>query len=209
MWITRIIGWGTGYVGADELNRWKISFFILAGLVAAALATIIFLVSTPGKSEPLPRINEAKGSDHVLMVTATKEDLEGIANTFIRKTVKGEPLPLRLKVEQDVLLTSEMTVFSKTLPVIMHFDPIVRKDGNLLLKFSTMEIGNLTMAPSVILKVLRDSVKLPPWMVVRPKEEEMFIDLSKIPVSGNLKVKAKTFNLAEDEIILEIIIPKE
>ncbi len=52
-------------------------------------------------------------------------------------------------------------------------------------------------------------MKLPPWMIVRPKEEELFIDLSEIPVSGNLQVRAKTFNLADDEIILEIIIPKE
>ena len=191
------------------MNRWKISFFILAGLLVAAVATVVFLVSTPGESDPLPDVKEASGSEHVLMVKATKQDLEGIANTFIRKAVKGEPLPLVMKVEQDVILTSEMTVFSKTLPVIMHFDPIVREDGNLILKFSTMEIGYLTMAPSLILKVLRDSIKLPPWMVVRPKEEEVFIDLSKIPVSGNLKIKAKTFNLAEDEIILEIVIPKE
>ena len=72
-----------------------------------------------------------------------------------------------------------------------------------------MEIGQLNFAPSVILKILRDSVNLPPWMIVRPKEEEVFIDLSKIPLSGNLKVRAKTFNLADDEIILEITIPKE
>ena len=72
-----------------------------------------------------------------------------------------------------------------------------------------MEIGQLNIPPSTVLKILKDSVKLPSWMVVRPKEEELFIDLSAIPVSGNLQVRAKTFNLAHDEIILEIIIPKE
>ena len=46
-------------------------------------------------------------------------------------------------------------------------------------------------------------------MIVRPKEEELFIDLSELPVSGNLQVKAKTLILEEDEIIFEIIIPKE
>jgi len=191
------------------MNRWKISFFVLAGLVAAAFAAVIVLIGSSAESVPLPEMKVSNPSDHILTVRATKEDFEGIANTFIQKAVKGEPLPVTMKVEDDVVLFSEMTVFSYTLPVIMHFDPVVREDGNLILKQSSMEIGQLNIPPETVLKVLRDSVKLPPWMIVRPKEEELFIDLSEIPLSGDLQVKAKTFNLADDEIILEIIIPKE
>ncbi len=191
------------------MNLWKISFFVLAGLVVAAFAAVIVLIGSSAESVPLPEMKVSNGSDNILTVSATKEDFEGIANTFIRKAVKGEPLPLTMKVEDDVILFSEMTVFSFTLPVIMHFDPIVREDGNLILKQSSMEIGQLNIPPSTVLKILRDSVKLPPWMIVRPKEEELFINLSEISVSGNLNVRAKTFNLADDEIILEIVIPKE
>ncbi|HJF32584.1 MAG TPA: YpmS family protein [Sporosarcina psychrophila] len=191
------------------MNRWKIGFFVLAGIIAAAIAAVIVLIGSSAESEPLPKMKAADPSDHVLTVTATKEDFEGIANTYIQKAVKGEPLPVTMEVGEDVVLFSEMTVFSYTLPVIMHFDPIVREDGNLILKQSSMEIGQLNIPPSTVLKILRDSVKLPPWMIVRPKEEELFIDLSEIPVSGDLQVKAKTFNLADDEIILEIIVPKE
>ena len=64
-----------------------------------------------------------------------------------------------MKVGDDVVLFSEMTVFSFTFPVIMHFDPIVREDGNLILKQSSMEIGQLNIPPSTVLKILKDSVK--------------------------------------------------
>ncbi len=191
------------------MNRWKIAFFVLAGIIAASLVSLILFVSSSSESEPLPKIQKVAGENHVLSVNLTKENFEGIANTYIGKAVKGEPLPVTMKIEDDVILASEMTVFSLTLPVIMHFDPIVREDGNLILKLFSMEIGNLNIAPSFVLKILRDSVKLPEWMIVRPSEEELFIDLSKIPVSGDLQVKAKTFNLEKDEIILDIIIPKE
>ncbi|MCG7334514.1 YpmS family protein [Sporosarcina sp. ACRSM] len=191
------------------MNRWKIGFFLLAGLIVAVVAYIIFLIGSPGDSEPLPEVKIEDTSDHVLTVKVAKEDFEGIANTYIGKAVKGEPLPVTMVVRDDVVLLSEMMVFSLKLPVIMHFDPLVREDGNLILKLSSMEIGQLKIQPSTVLTILRDSVKLPPWMIVRPKEEEVFIDLTKLPLSGNLKVRAKTFNLAEDEIILEIIIPKE
>ncbi|KXH81786.1 YpmS family protein [Sporosarcina sp. HYO08] len=191
------------------MNRWKIGFFTLAGLVAAAIVFLVVLVGATGDSPPIPKGKETRPQDHILTVKTTKEDFEGIANTYIRKAIKDEPLPVIMRVREDVILLSEMTVFSYTLPVIMHFDPIVQEDGNLILKQSSLEIGQLNIPPSTVLKILKESVNLPPWMVVRPKEEEVFIDLSAISVSGNLQVKMKTFNLEKDEIILEIIIPEE
>ncbi|MEK5038585.1 YpmS family protein [Sporosarcina sp. FSL K6-3457] len=190
------------------MNKWKIGFFLLAGGVAAAVSAVIILISSTPESVPLPDMERRNMSDNVLTVRATKENLEGIANTYIRKAMKGEPIPVTMAVGDEVLLFSEMMLFSYTVPVIMHFDPIVREDGNLILKLSKIEIGVLNIPPATVLKVLKDSVKLPPWMTVRPKEEELFIDLSEIPVSGNLQVRAKTFNLVEDEIILELIIPQ-
>lgn len=190
------------------MNKWKIGFFLLAGVVAAAVSAVIILISSTPESVPLPDMERRSLSDNVLTVRATKENLEGIANTYIRKAMKDEPIPVTMAVGEEVLLFSEMMLFSYTVPVIMHFDPIVREDGNLILKLSKIEIGVLNIPPATVLKVLKDSVKLPPWMTVRPKEEELFIDLSEIPVSGDLQVRAKTFNLVEDEIILELIIPQ-
>ena len=137
------------------MNLWKIGFFLLAGLVAAAVAAVIILIRVSAESVPLPEMEVSDVSDNVLTVSATKEDFEGIANTYIRKAMKGEPLPVTMKVEDDVVLFSEMTVFSFTFPVIMHFDPIVREDGNLILKQSSMEIGQLNIPPSTVLKILR------------------------------------------------------
>jgi uncharacterized protein YpmS len=191
------------------MNRWKIAFFTLAGLVAAAIAYLIFLIGTPTESDPLPEVEINQPSSNYLTVRATKEDFEGIANSYIRKARRGDPLPVEMKIDDDIVLATELTVFGYTVPFNMHFDPVVQQDGNLILKQSSVEVGNLNIAPSTVLTLLKESVKLPPWMIVRPKEEELFINLSAIPVSGNLRVKAKTFNLAKDEIILEILIPEE
>lgn len=191
------------------MNRWKISFFALAGLVAAAIIYLFIVIGTAAESVPIPTNERKTGKGNYLTVNATKEDFEGIANTYIQEATKKEPLPVTLEVKNDIILSSELTVFSYTLPVIMHFDPVVREDGNLTLKQSSVEIGKLNIPPSTILKILKDSVKLPPWMIVRPKEEELFIDLGALPISGDLQVRAKEFNLYEDEIILEIFIPQE
>lgn len=190
------------------MNRWKVSFFLLAGVVLAVIVYLIVLIGTPTQSEPIPKAKEHAKVNNSLTVSATKEDFEGIANTFIRKAMKEEPLPVTMQVGDDITLSSELIVFSYKLPVKMHFDPIVQEDGNLLLKQSSLEIGLLNLPPSTVLKVLKDSVELPQWMIVRPKEEEIFIDLSDLPISGDLQVKAKQFNLEAEEILLEIMIPE-
>ncbi|ARD46946.1 YpmS family protein [Sporosarcina sp. P33] len=189
------------------MNVWKAAFFSLAGLVAAALVVLIILIGGTTASSPLPEDTAKQDEGYTLALNTTKKNFEGIANTYIRKAVKGS-LPVELEMRDDVLLTSELTVFSYTLPLAMHFDPIVREDGNLILKQSSMELGDLNIPPSTVLKLLKNSVELPSWMIVRPKEEEIFIDLEDLPISGDVQVKAKEVNLAQDEIILEVLIPK-
>lgn len=189
------------------MNFWKIAFFSLAGLITAALVALILLIGGTSSSPPLPSPHDSAKASYKLELNTTKENFEGIANTYIRKAVKGA-LPVELEMHDDVLLTSELTVFSYTLPLAMHFDPVVQEDGNLILKQSSMELGHLNIPPSTVLKLLKSSVELPSWMIVRPKEEEIYIDLEDLPISGDVQVKAKEVNLAEDEIILEVLIPK-
>lgn len=189
------------------MNKWKIAFFSLAGVVVVAIIGVLVLVSGATASAPLPEDTAATEDGYnTLVLNTTKDNFEGIANTYIQQAVKGV-LPVELEMGNDVLLRSEVEVFSYPLPLAMHFDPIVRDDGNLILKQSSMELGNLNIPPSTVLKLLKNSVELPEWMVVRPKEEEIFIDLQGLPISGNVQVKAKEVNLEQDEIILEVLIP--
>jgi uncharacterized protein YpmS len=89
----------------------------------------------------------------------------------------------------------------------MRFDPIVEPDGNLRLVQTGVEVGKLEIEPEPVLKLLKDSVAFPEWMIVRPDEEDVYIDLSRIPMKSNVEVRAKEFNLEQDEITLEILVP--
>jgi uncharacterized protein YpmS len=191
------------------VNKWKIAFFLLAALIVTGVLAVMFWISRPVAGTPLPEAAPAGDEVDRLTVTATRDDLEGIANTYIRQAINNDKIPVALEFGEDVLLVSELTVFAVQLPVMMHFEPVVLEDGNLSLKQKSVEVGNLTIPPSTILKLLGDTVGLPAWMIVRPKEEELFIDLSRLPVSGGIQVRAKEINLPEDEIELEILIPRK
>ncbi|WP_432364009.1 YpmS family protein [Sporosarcina sp. UB5] len=191
------------------MNLWKIAFFVLAGLIVSGIIALVIALESPMDSDPLPPPTQYTPKGSVLSVKATRSDLEALANNYIRKAMKGEPLPVTMEVKDDVMLHSELTAFGMTFALMMHFDPVVLEDGNLMLKQTSMEIGELNLPPSTILMVLRDSVKLPPWMIVRPKEEEIFIHLSELEIAGNLQVRAKSIDLANDTIELEVTIPTD
>lgn len=191
------------------MNPWKISFFLLAGLILAGIVYLFSVVAAVSDSDPLPTTKPDTRQYNTLTVQTTKADFEGIANTYIYQAMDKDAMAIDLAVEDEIVISSELEVFSYRLPVKMYFNPNVLEDGNLMLKQSSLEIGKLNLPPSTVLKVLKDSEQLPPWMVVRSKEEEIFINLDDLPISGDIKVKAKEIDLQRDEILLEIFIPKE
>lgn len=189
------------------MNRWKVAFFLLIAILLTSIIALAYWIGNPAEDPPIPVAEKTPRDSNVLTVTASKQDLEGIANTYISKAIEGEPLPVELLVEDQIVLISQLTVFGIELPVVMEFDPFVEDDGNLRLEQSTVEVGNLEIPPSTVLSLMQDTVKMPEWMIIRPSSEEVYIDLSKLPVTSDVKVKAKEINLEKDQIIMEIIIP--
>lgn len=190
------------------MNHWKVAFFILIALLLTSIIAFVMWISSPSENTVIPE-PLASSEGNVLTLKTTKEDFEGIANTYINDALQTKPVPVVMSVEDQILLTTELTIFSIKLPVVMKFDPFVEPDGNLRLVQTGVEVGKLGMEPEVVLKLLKDSVSLPKWMIVRPEEEDVYIDLSRIPMKSNVEVRAKEFNLIEDEIILEILVPNQ
>ena len=190
------------------MNKWKIAFFILVLIIIGSIGTLIYWITTPVESVKIEETSTAP-EGNVLTVNATKEDFQAIANTYLEKAMGEKPLPLEISVDDQVVLSSEFTAFSINLPVKMFFEPYVEENGNIRLEQSSVEIGRLSLDPETILKLLRDSIDLPAWMVVNPAEEEVLIQLSDIPMTSGVHVRAKELNLAEDIITLEIVIPTE
>ncbi|MET1013970.1 MAG: YpmS family protein [Paenisporosarcina sp.] len=190
------------------MNRWKIAFLLLIALLITAIIFFTFWISSPSEKTIVPEPKTAS-EGNVLTLKTTKDNFEGIANSYIREAMKGQPMPVTMSVENEIYLTTELTIFSTNIPVIMKFDPIVEENGNLRLKQTGVEVGRLEIPPESVLLLLKDSVALPEWMIVRPEEEDVYIDLSRIPMKSNVQVKAKEFNLEQDEITLEITVPSK
>ena len=160
---------------------------------------------------PSPRLKAFPNGSH-LKVETTPKEFEHMANQLIANSMKTSKIPVQMYVNHEVTLQSTLTVFEMELPIVMTFEPSIEK-GNLLLKQKTVEVGMLDIPPNSALKLLKDSVDLPKWMIIQPDKEQIYLNLTEmdIPIGENLKarVEAKEFNLKENRIILDVVIPNE
>lgn len=189
------------------MKFWRTAFLILFAFNILAVIGLVFYVTLPSQDYVSYEAGERSLLEgNSLIVRTTKSDFEGIANTYIGQAMEDSPIPLTLSVNNDVSLSTELEVFSTTLPILLRFEPIVQQDGNLLLEQKSVSVGMLDIPPESALKLLRDSVDLPEFMDVNPSEEEVLLRLTDIPMQEGISVRAESFNLKEDDIRLQVTI---
>ncbi|RLQ92491.1 YpmS family protein [Planomicrobium sp. Y74] len=189
------------------MKIWRTAFIVLLAVNILALIAFVFYVTIPAKDHiSYEAEKRAFAEGNTLTVRTSKADFEGIANTYIQDAMKDQPIPLTLAVNDDVSLSTELQVFSMTLPILLKFEPYVQDDGNLLLEQKSVNVGMLDIPPESALKLLRDSVTLPEFMEVDPGSEEILLRLTDIPLDDGISVRAESFNLEEDDIRLRVTI---
>lgn len=189
------------------MKIWRTAFIVLLAVNILALIAFVFYITIPAKDYISYEAEQrAYAEGNTLTVRTSKADFEGIANTYIQDAMKDQPIPLTLAVNDDVSISTELQVFSMTLPILLQFEPHVQEDGNLLLEQKSVNIGMLDIPPESALKLLRDSVTLPEFMEVDPGSEEVLLRLTDIPLDDGISVRAEAFNLEEDDIRLRVTI---
>ncbi|MDM5333547.1 YpmS family protein [Ureibacillus composti] len=193
------------------LNIWKVAFFVLAGALISFVILIVVWATSPTEkvSETVPKEMSTNGRSSTLLVETTAKDFEKIAMKYLDEELNSSPLPVEFVVNEQIELYSELIVFGVSVPIQMNFDPIVNEDGNIRLKQTSVNVGKLNIPPTTVLKLMDDAIAFPSWITVRPNNEEIFVDLSNLHISSNSTVKAKEIDLANDRILLEVIVPNE
>lgn len=192
------------------MNVWKVAFFVLSGAIVLLLSLVIYWATSPVDT-PIAAPNNmlVKKTDSVLIVETTAEDFEKMAMKYLSKELKNSSLPVDVEVNDAIQLFSEIIVFGVEVPVSMKFDPIVNDHGNIHLKQREVNVGSLHIPPTMVLKLMNEAIEFPQWMVIRPNEEEIFVDLSNLTLTSGAKVRAKEIDLESNYIKLEVVVPNE
>lgn len=185
------------------MNKWKIAFFTLLILVLGSMGVMAMLVLTSERAAPQERA-PLEGVDMTL--SSTTKEVEAAAQTFIDHALK-EQVPMQIKVDKDVQLSTEIETWFGNIPVDMTFIPSI-VSNQIVLKQETLQAGDLSVSPRMALAVVDQFLETPQWLGIYPLDGQIIIDLAQAPIDNKFNIQPRDITLTEEDVKIDITIPK-
>jgi uncharacterized protein YpmS len=189
-------------------NKWKTLFYsllILNLMIAITITTLIFWPIPRLDVEPVDHINRSESSEFI--VRTTKKNLNELINAYIEKFQQGTKHKYHISLEEDVHLVGELPVFSSTVPLSIHLEPLVQENGDIILKQKSISIGLLELPNKTIMEYIRKHLPMPEWVRVIPSDEEIYVAISEMDIKSNFKVSVESFDLDANHLAFKINVP--
>ncbi|WP_240338374.1 YpmS family protein [Peribacillus alkalitolerans] len=187
-------------------NKWKTAFYLLLGINALLLIFLLTYALMPVKDQVI----EEYGKDNPNVkfeVSTNKRDLTTLINSYLKKEGLTGPINYHIFLKEDVEFYGSLPAFGKEIQLKMTFEPESLDNGDLILKQKTMELGQVSLPVGYIMNFIQKKYKTPPWVTIDPKDEQIYVALQKIKLKSDAKVKVKEFDLNEDRITFDLLIP--
>ncbi|CEG27541.1 YpmS family protein [Bacillus sp. B-jedd] len=188
-------------------NRWKAAFFILLGVVVAALATLIILAAIPPDGSKQKRIGVKEDGRVAFNIRTNKDDVNKLVNYYLEKEVSENPVNYRVEVKDEVELYGTVPFFSQELNMKLTFVPEAQKNGDLLLRQKSISVGQLHLPVPYVLDFIRKNYELPRGVEILPDERQIYIHMDKLKLKSDAKLKANSFDLEKDNISFTLLVP--
>lgn len=191
-------------------NIWKRLFITLLIIniifVGIVLALVFFPVSHSTTKLPKKyQVEEDESSEFI--VRTTKRNLNELINAYLNKHLQNTKHQYHVILEEDVQLFGELPVFSSTVPLFINFEPIVQKNGDIILKQKSISVGLLELPNKRIMGYIKKYLPMPEWVEVDPQEEEIYVSVTEMDIKSNFKVAVERFDLEANNIAIKIKVP--
>ncbi|MBT2215218.1 DUF2140 family protein [Virgibacillus dakarensis] len=190
--------------------KWKRLFYGLLSLNVLIVIMLILFIFWPVSDTAVPEPdskNAQEGSEFI--VRTTKQNLNDLVNAYIDKLLNDSKHHYRVSLEDDVHLIGELPVFSTTVPLSVHLEPIVQDDGNVVLKQKSISVGLLELPNRKIMEYMKKYLPMPDWVIIDPKNEEIYVAVKDMEIKSNFQVSIDRFDLEANDIAFKIEIPYE
>lgn len=187
-----------------SINKWKIAFIILVGII---LGLFIFLfIRINAEREPnLPVVlDEIKQSESSFQVELNKSQANAIVNDFLTDFQKDSSIKYDFILEKQALLIGNFVFLDEKVKFYLYFTPSLENNGDVMLKATSVSIGELGLPKSELLQYVQNNYEVPDWVEVRASENSIILHLSQFETAGGMRITANEIDLIDDEIIFTV-----
>lgn len=190
------------------MNKWKISFLILAIanlLIIIIVGTLLLLPSQKSTGN----LERTKNEEVMIpfLISTEKDDLTELINHYLEEETVNKNLEYRVELEDYVNVYGSIKAFNKDIDMILVLEPKVNKDGNVNLLVKELSIGQLKLPVSYVLKYMNKYYELPSYVKIDAGEKVIDINLNELTLRNGLSARAEKFNLKNNEITFTLYVP--
>ncbi|AXI10705.1 DUF2140 domain-containing protein [Oceanobacillus zhaokaii] len=191
-----------------EKNKWKKFFYSLLALNIAVIIIFTVLIFWPGSQRDIA-LNEknVKEASSEFFVRTTKKNLNDLINTYLAQLQKDTEHQYQVSLEDDVQLIGELPVFSTTVPLAVHFEPLVQENGDIILKLRSISVGLLELPNKIIMEFMKEYLSMPEWVTIIPNDEAIYLAVTEIEMKSNFKVAVEHIDLEANNLVFKINVP--
>ncbi len=190
-------------------QKWKKRFITLCVINAIIILLLGFYLYSPiPKTELELSSNKYKvENSSQFTVRTTKQNLNNLVNAYLDKLLANTNHNYSVNLDDDVQLYGELPLFSTTVPLLIHLEPLVQENGDLVLKQKSISVGLLQLPNKKIMQYVAKYLPVPEWVVINPREEEIYVKITEMEVKSNFKVEVEQFDLEANNIAFKINVP--
>ena len=186
--------------------KWKTLFFSLLALNILVILSIIILVNLPAKDEEIAP-STAHEEDIQFQIHTNREDLTRLINQYIEKEGLNGSIHYEVYLNDEVELYGTMPFFDREVEMKLTFEPVARKNGDLILKQKSIAVGQMNLPVSYVMNFINDRYDFPEWVTIQPNDKSIYISLKDMKLKSDIRVKAKDFDLKNDDIAFLLTVP--
>lgn len=190
-------------------KNWKKRFFILVltNVIILFILAIYLYSPIPKKDlEIASKQYEAENSS-TFIVRTTKQNVNNLVNAYLDKLLAKTGHEYSIHLDEDVQLFGELPLFSSTVPLLIHFEPIVQDNGDLVLKQKSISVGQLQLPNRKIMQYVEKYLPTPEWVIINPRDEEVYVKVTEMDIKSNFKVAVEQFDVEANNISFNIEVP--
>lgn len=193
-----------------KMNKvWKKRFYLLLainGIIIIGLAVYLYSPIPKKELDIASKQYESENSSQ-FVVRTTKQNLNNLVNAYLDKLLVNTDHVYSIHLDEDVQLFGELPLFSSTVPLLIHFEPIVQENGDLVLKQKSISVGQLQLPNKKIMQYVEKYLPTPEWVIINPRDEEVYVKVTEMEIKSNFKIAAEQFDIEANNIAFKIEVP--
>lgn len=189
----------------QRLNWWKWGFLFL---LAANLAFVAVLSGRLLERREPELEQVVKPPKKALKIGSFETNREQLNHTISRYLEDYQTKNLSYEVvvgTTTVMFEGTYEFLGYQVPLYIYFNPYQLEDGRIQMDIASFSVGTLPLPAQDVLRYVKASYSLPPFVTISPKKGTIILDLTKLSNRQGIYLEARQIDLLNDKFRLDIL----